>query len=251
MAAGADKKTLLPEEADSRYLRRLETLAIFAGSIAHDYNNALTVVLGNLSLARLEAQGNRELLDVIKDADSASVKMKKLTERLAGFARGMKVPKTRFPLKDLINRAAAKALPGFKGVFTIDFKNEALEIEADMLLIEKAIENVLVNAVEASSGSDSEISVTVENTEIREHLFFKEIELNPGSYCLIKIRDNGSGIAEGSFNNIFDPYYTSKEGRDGLGLALAYAVIKKERGFISAESEEGKGAVIKIYLPGE
>jgi len=238
-------------EIDRDYLRRLETLSIFAGSIAHDYNNALTVVLGNLSLARLEAQGNRELLDVIKDADSASVRMKKLTERLAGFSRGLKSPKTRFLLSGAINRSVEKSLPGYMGKCTVNLKDESLEIEADMVQIEKVLENVIVNAAEASPGSGGEITVSAGRVRIMEHLFFKEIELTPGTYCLISVGDNGPGIPHGDVKNIFDPYYTGKEGRDGLGLALAYAVIKRHRGFINAESEEGKGAVINIYLPAE
>ncbi len=237
------------QEVDRGYLRRLETLSIFAGSIAHDYNNALTVVLGNLSLARLEAQGNSELLDVIKDADSASIRMKKLTERLAGFSRGMKSPKTRFLLAGVINRSIEKSLPGYTGTCTVNLKDESFEIEADMAQIEKVLENVIVNAAEASPGPGGAITVSAGRAQVMEHLFFKEIELTPGTYCLISVGDNGPGVTDGDVKNIFDPYYTGKEGRDGLGLALAYAVIKRHRGFINAQSEEGKGFVINIYLP--
>lgn len=251
MTSAPEKKQASLQEVDSQYLRRLETLAIFAGSIAHDYNNALTVILGNLSLARLEAQGNSELLDVIKDADSASVKVKKLTERLAGFARGIKSPKTIFSPADIINRAAEKVLSEYGGTFTVNIINEAPDIKGDKFLLEKVFENLFANASEASPESDGIITVTVEKALIEDCIYFHEIELNPGPYCLIKVSDNGAGITEGIEKYIFDPYYTTKEGRDGLGLALAYAVIKMHRGFVSAESGEGKGAVFKIFLPGE
>jgi len=245
------KKSSLLQEIDREYLRRLETLSIFSGTIAHDYNNALTVVLGNLSLARLEAQGNSELLDVIKDAESASIRMKKLTERLAGFSKGMKSPKTRFLLREAINLSLENALSDYAGTCRINIKDESLEVVADMAQIEKVLENVVVNAAEASPGPGGVISLSAERVQVTEHLFFKEIELSPGSYYLIRVEDNGPGVPEGNVKNIFDPYYTAKEGRDGLGLALAYAVIKRHRGFINAESEEDKGVVINIYLPAD
>lgn len=251
MTEKSANKPVQLQEIDRDYLRRLETLSIFAGTIAHDYNNALTVVLGNLSLARLEAQGNSELLDVVKDAESASVRMKKLTERLAVFSRGIKSPKTRFLLSGLINRSAEKALADYAGTFTINIKDESLEAEGDMGQIEKVLENVILNAVEASPGPGGIITVSAERVQVIENLFFKEIELTPGEYYLIRVGDNGPGVPGGDVNKIFDPYYTAKDGRDGLGLALAYAVIKRHRGYINAQSEEDKGVVVNIYLPAE
>lgn len=237
------------EKNDFDYIRKIETLAIFAGSVAHDYNNALTVVLGNLSLAKLEAQGNQELLDLIKDANSASIRIKKLTERLAAFSSGLKSSKTRFILKDLINLSAEKALTSFNGDFNIHIKDESCQIEGDKDLLVKALINIIDNAVEAAPSEGGIISFTAEKTSVDENLFFKETELSPGNYVLIRIRDNGEGIDTGESNRIFDPYYTTKPDSEGLGLAMSYAIIKKHRGFIKAEFEKSAGTVLSIYLP--
>ncbi len=239
----------LPEGNDVDYIRRIETLAIFAGSVAHDYNNALTIVLGNLSLAKLEAQGNQELLDVIKDADNASMRIKKLTERLADFSTGLKFFKTRFFLKDLIALSAEKALASFHGNFNIEIKNESCEIEGDKDLLVRALINVIDNAVEAVPSEGGIVYLTAEKTSVSENLIFKEIELSPGNYVLIRVRDNGKGIDYSGINRIFDPYYTTKPDSEGLGLAMTYAVIKKQRGFIKAESEKLTGTTLSIYLP--
>ena len=108
---------------------------------------------------------------------------------------------------------------------------------------------MLDNAVEAVSPDSGVISITAEKIEINEHLFFKETEITGGTYAHIKVQDNGTGIEGGEINYIFNPYFSTKPDRDGLGLALSYAVIKKQRGFIKAESEKGKGTVLSIYLP--
>ena len=105
------------------------------------------------------------------------------------------------------------------------------------------------NAVEAAPSEGGIISFTAEKTSVDENLFFKETELSPGNYVLIRIRDNGEGIDTGESNRIFDPYYTTKPDSEGLGLAMSYAIIKKHRGFIKAEFEKSAGTVLSIYLP--
>jgi signal transduction histidine kinase len=242
-------KIITEMERDPDYIRKIETLALFAGSIAHDYNNALTVVLGNLSLAKLEARGNNELLDILKDADSAAGRIKKLTERLAAFSGGLKTEKSRFSLKELVDSSAGKLVTPFNCTFDIGVKDGAVMIEGDREFIELALQNVLVNAFEAVSPDSGVISVKAGKIKIDENLFFKETELNSGTYALIKIEDNGPGLENGEINYIFDPYYTTKPQHHGLGLAMSYAIIKKQRGFIKAESETGKGTIISIYLP--
>lgn len=239
----------LSEENDLDYIRRVEALAIFAGSVAHDYNNALTVILGNLSLAKLEAQGNQELLDIIKDADKASMRIKKLTERLAAFSTGLKSFKTRFLLKDLITLATEKALASFDGDFNIEIKDESCEIEGDKYLLVKALINIMENAVEAVPSEGGFISIIAEKINVSENFIFKEIEIFSGDYVLIRVRDNGKGIDKGEIDRVFDPYYTTRPNKEGLGLAMAYAVIKKQKGFIKAESEKSAGTTLSIYLP--
>ncbi|MFA5517677.1 MAG: ATP-binding protein [Spirochaetota bacterium] len=237
------------EGNDFDYIRRIETLAIFAGSVAHDYNNALTVILGNLSLARLEAQGNQELLDIIKDADKASMRIKKLTERLAAFSAGLKSFKTRFLLRDLIALVTEKALANFCGNFNIEIKDELCEIEGDKYLLVRALINIIDNAIEAAPSEGGIVSISAEKINVSESLSFKEIELSPGNYILIRVGDNGKGIDKGEINRIFDPYYTTRPNSEGLGLAMTYAVIKNQKGFIKAESEKLTGTVLSIYLP--
>ena len=84
-----------------RTIRRMSAVANFAGGIAHDYNNALTAVLGNISLAKMDAEKNSELEELLRDAESAGFKIKLLTERLAMFSRGMKPAKDKTDIKKL------------------------------------------------------------------------------------------------------------------------------------------------------
>jgi len=233
----------------SRAIRRMSAVANFAGGIAHDYNNALTAVLGNISLAKMDAEKNSELEELLRDAESAGLKIKILTERLGMFARGMKPSKDKTDIKGLIESIIPELFSDFKGHYKISIKGEMTHPAIDQELISEAVKHVIENAVDAVDKPDGEIIIEAEEGEVDKESIFRETSLVSGRYIIISVSDNGAGLDQPASGEIFDPYVTTKEGREGLGLALAYTILKRHRGFISADASESGGAVFKIYLP--
>ncbi len=233
----------------NRSIRKMSAIANFAGGIAHDYNNALTAVLGNISLAKMDAGKNSELEELLRDAESAGMKIKTLTERLGMFARGMKPAKEKTDIGSLVQNSLPEMFCGYKGRYTVSFQENMTSPEIDPVLVREAICHVIENAVDAVDNTDGKIEISVEEGEINKQAVFRETSLVAGRYIIISVKDNGAGIESSHGGEIFDPYISTKAGRDGLGLALAYTILKRHRGFISAENAGDGGALFKIYLP--
>lgn len=232
-----------------RTIRRMSAVANFAGGIAHDYNNALTAVLGNISLAKMDAAKNSELEELLKDAESAGLKIKTLTERLGMFSRGMKPLKVKTDIKVLIENLVSEVFSGFKGRCITDIQKNMSFPEVDPELISEAIRHVFENALDAADQPSGEVAIRTAEVEISTESVFRETSLVSGRYIEISVQDNGPGFDMHSSSEIFDPYITTKPGREGLGLALAYTILKRHRGFISADASDNGGAEFRIYIP--
>lgn len=233
----------------SSSIRRMSAVANFAGGIAHDYNNALTAVLGNISLAKMDIEKSNEMYELLSDAESAGLKIKTLTERLGLFARGMKPSKKKTDIKELIENLLPEVFAVYKGHYQVIIQDDMQKPEIDEELISEALEHIIENAVDASDRSDGEIIVNAKEVNVENESVFRETSLVSGRYIVVSVKDNGYGIDQLISRDIFDPYVTTKAGREGLGLALAYTILKRHRGFISADTPENGGVVFNIYLP--
>ncbi len=241
------KENADPSISELNNCRKLNSVGIFAGGVAHDYNNALTVVLGNLSLARLEAPDNADLIEALMDAESAAVKIKMLTERLNFFAKGLRPVKKKSELKCIIDDSLQRVFYGKDISVKIDM--DKIEVDADENLVGRALDQIFENSLEAMDSGTGSIDVTAERVSVEEEISNSELVLAPGEYIVVSIHDNGCGMDENTMGNIFIPYFSTKEGRLGMGLALVYAVLKRHRGFIDAQSDPGRGSLFRVYLP--
>lgn len=232
-----------------RQNKKLTAIGIFSGGIAHDYNNALTAVLGNISLAKFEAEQNRDLLDLLNDAEKASLRIKTLTERLSSYSRGIRLNKAKVNPAKLIEDICEQKRRDFRGVISFTSGDGAAEIEGDSQLLSMTFECVIQNAIEAVDPGNGRIDLDLSVEDVAGEEIFREMALIPGRYIKLGVRDNGSGIAAEKLADIFNPYYTTKEGYDGIGLALAYSILKRHRGFITVNSAPGQGSEFLLYIP--
>ncbi len=229
--------------------RKLEAIGILAGGIAHDYNNALTAIIGNLSLARMEANDcSDNLKEILTDAEDASMKIKELTQRLSTFARGGRPDKKLANLDDLLEDTVDYSLEGYGGTWNLDIEEGLWSAEIDVMQISQALQHILVNARQAQD-DQGHIEIKARNINVEEEASHHEISLQPGEYVLVSVKDSGGGIEVEEVHRIFDPYYSTREMASGMGLAISYAVIKRHRGYIDVVSEEGEGAEFLVYLP--
>lgn len=232
-----------------RQNKKLTAIGIFSGGIAHDYNNALTAVLGNISLAKFEAEQNRELRDLLNDAEKASLRIKVLTERLSSYSRGIKLSKTKVNPATLVESICEQKRRNSGNSIIFSAKENATEVEGDLQLLSMTFECVIQNSIEAVEDGKGKIDLEMSIEDVAREENFREMALIPGRYLRLDVTDNGPGIAADKFTDIFNPYFTTKECHDGIGLALAYSILKRHRGFISVKSEPGKGSTFILYIP--
>ncbi len=236
-------------EQDLARLRKLEAIGIISGGMAHDYNNALTAILGNITLARMEAgSSNEALVELLTEAEAASFKAVELTKRLSIFARAGRPDRKVIDYSESLRQTVQSVLAGYPGTYVLNIQKGLWKVDVDEFQISHAVTYLLDNAIE-SMKEPGEISVTSENHIAEGEASHHEITLSPGNYVRISVSDNGTGIKPDDIKNIFDPFFTTKEASSGMGLATSFAIIKRHHGYIDVMSEPGRGSTFFLYLP--
>lgn len=232
-------------EAELLRIQKLEAIGILAGGIAHDFNNLLVSILGNITLVKLNPNLPPDLAQMIEEAERSSLRAKDLTSQLLTFARGGAPIRKLVTLSMLLEKAARSAAEGNNVRFEMSVPQDLWPIKADEGLIFQAIRSIVTNAQQAMPQGGT-IEVRAENeTVVRE----TALPLEPGNYVKISVCDTGIGIPKEFLSKVFDPYFTTKQKGSGLGLTIAYAVVKSHDGHIYVESELGVGTTVYVYLP--
>ncbi len=224
---------------------KIESLGVFAGGLAHDFNNFLTAIIGNISFLKINMDQDSENFEILKDAQKAAVRAKNLTQQLLTFSKGGKPVKKIIPIENLLKESASFVLSGSNIILKFNISDDMWNAEIDEGQISQVFHNLVINARQAMPGGGV-IEISVENISISRE---EGVPLSAGNYIKIKFQDNGPGIKSENLNNIFDPFFTTKEEGSGLGLAITYSIIKKHNGHISVESNMGTGTVFTLYLP--
>jgi two-component system, cell cycle sensor histidine kinase and response regulator CckA len=224
--------------------QKLESLGVLAGGIAHDFNNILTGILGNISYARKLLDESQKPSKILQAAENASYRASDLASQLLTFAKGSQPIIKFLSVKNLIEASASFVLRGSNVSSTTDIPDSIHAIKADEGQINQVLSNILINATQAMPEGGT-ILIRAENITIDS----VNMMLPSGEYIKLSISDTGTGISEEDQKKIFDPYFTTKKGGNGLGLAMAYSIIKKHGGHISVHSVIGKGSTFEILLP--
>ena len=229
--------------------RKHEAIGIFSGGIAHDYNNALTTIIGNIALAKLEfGRTNEKLMEFLTDAEAGSFRVKELTQQLTSLSRGGRPVKQVVNITAMVNDVANSMMKDFSGERRLRIREDLWNVEIDEYQISHVLEYIIQNSIEAVS-DDGSITVSAENVHVDKEKSHHELVLLAGDYVKITVSDNGRGISQEEMKNIFDPYYSTKELRSGMGLAISYAVMKRHNGYIDVRSSAGQGSEFYIYIP--
>lgn len=226
-------------------VERLESLGVLAGGLAHDFNNILMAILGNLSLARLYAPPGDRVHERLEAAEKAALRARDLTERLLTFARGGAPIRSMASIAELIRDSAGFALTGSNVRCEFSLPEDLWPVEVDRGQIGQAIQNLIINADQAMPDGGI-IRVRAENVIVTDQM---PLPLSPGKYVKVIIADQGMGIHREHLGKIFDPYFTTKPKGSGLGLTTAYSIIRRHGGHIAVDSQMGRGTVITFYLP--
>ncbi|HDS16560.1 MAG TPA: PAS domain S-box protein [Proteobacteria bacterium] len=238
-----DEKKLQQE----RFRReKLEAVGVLAGGIAHDFNNLLMALQGRLDLIRMSyGLGFAKVEKHLEEAERAIASAEALARQLLTFASGGMPVKTAVDLTRLVKEAVESILHGSQVQVEYEVPSALWEVEIDSGQIGQVIYNLITNARQAQ-GDQGLIRIKLSNTE-----FFATppAGLSPGRYIEVAVGDQGCGIDPELVPNIFAPYFATKEGGGGLGLATCYSIIAKHGGILKVESQVGVGTTFIFYLP--
>jgi two-component system, cell cycle sensor histidine kinase and response regulator CckA len=233
-------------------IQKMEAIGVLAGGIAHQFNNALFSITGNIDLFELDFPTNEKVASSYTKRMKASVdRMTLLTDQLLAFARGGKYLAKKVSLCDFVKETVSLVKLGLDSLITVDANSprDILYAKIDTVQLHMVLSTILVNASEAMEGKGGEIRVTCRKFVMPDDDTIEFSGLNPGNYACISITDDGSGMDEETRNRIFEPFFTTKIAGRGLGMAATYGIVKNHNGWISVDSELEKGTIVKIYLP--
>jgi PAS domain S-box-containing protein len=232
-------------EADLLRASKMESIGVLAGGIAHDFNNLLTVVMGNLTLALLDPTVRQAGERWLREAERGTLRAKELTQQLLTFAKGGEPVRSAVALSEVAREAAEFALHGANVRCDFDIAPDLKPADADKGQIGQAVQNLMINAVQAMPGGGA-IRLSLCNDTLATGTM---PTLPAGEYLRLEISDTGAGIAPEHLSRIFEPFFTTKEYGTGLGLATVYSVVQKHRGHVAVESSGGRGTTFRIWLP--
>jgi signal transduction histidine kinase/ActR/RegA family two-component response regulator len=240
-------------EAHTTQRQKLDCALQLARSVALDFNNALTSILGHTSLLLSNAPADHpwraSLVEIEKSADKAA----EVAGDLASFSLQEKDARVQIAgnLNTLLERTV-EALQNSLArpvVISRHLERKLFTANFDEAKMQQALVRILENAVEAIPGG-GEVTVETRNVELTQPLEEGAARLNPGNYVCVEVSDNGPGISEEVMPHLFEPFFTTKGSKHrGLGLAWVYGIVTNHGGGVAVSSRPGAGATVRIYLP--
>jgi PAS domain S-box-containing protein len=235
-----------------RQSQKMESVGRLAGGIAHDFNNLLCVILGYAEFALQNLRESDPLKKDLTHIHHAGEKAAALTRQLLAFSRKQVMHATVLNLNTVAAdvEGILQRVIGEDIALTFIGAPDLGNVMADSVQIEQVIMNLAVNARDAMPAG-GHFTIETKNVELDESFAEQHQEIEPGSYVLLAFSDTGTGIDPIEIENIFDPFYTTKElGKGtGLGLATVHGIVKQSGGYIRVYSEIDRGSTFRIYLP--
>ena len=232
--------------------QRLECLGRLAGGVAHDFNNLLAVILNYSRFISGDLGKDDRHYHAAKEIEAASERAAELTRQLLLFSRKQEVQ-----LQVIDMRALLEGLTNLLGRtigedIELDMQTEERlwSVMGDPTQLEQVLVNLSINARDALPRG-GRLSIQISNTVVDNEFAGRHADLQAGLYVLITVRDSGEGITEEVLEHIFEPFFTTKpEGKGtGLGLAMAYGVVRQAGGDILVDSTLGVGTRFRLFMP--
>lgn len=232
--------------------QKIESLGRLAGGVAHDYNNMLSVIIGNTELAQMKAKRAVPLDDNLEHILQAANRSRDITRQLLAFAR-----------KQVINPKALDLNAAVKSMLTmlrnllgenIDLrwqpKERLWQVKIDPSQLDQVLANLCINARDAITDA-GKMTIETDTVNLGEDYCKDRSGFLSGDYVVLSVTDNGCGMDKETLDNVFEPFFTTKQTGEGTGLGMAtvYGIVKQSGGFIDVYSEPSQGTTFKIYFP--
>ena len=225
--------------------QKLESLGVLAGGFAHDFNNFLSGIMGNISLAKLEVDRGEDIMESLDEALRVASRASALTRQLLVFSKGGGLVKKTAPISEVLRDSTVFTLRGSKVKCEFTIAEDLWPVRVDLGQFSQVIHNLVINAVQAMPQGGT-IRLHAHNATLEA---LSGLPLKAGRYVKISMQDEGLGIPREHLAKVFDPYFTTKHQGSGLGLTMTYTTIHAHDGHIAVDSEMGKGTTFRIYMP--
>ena len=242
-------------EHRKQQIEKAESLSCMAGAVAHHFNNMLSVVLGNLGLARMDQSKNSDTEEYLADAEQAARRAAELSGLMLTFLGQSQGRPVLLDFGETCKEYLVRMKPAVPEnvALEIDFPEGTCVIKADPSQVKNVIKSLLNNAFEAIADSPGKVMMSLSETAVSKiqdrHLLPIEWQPAAEKYACVTITDNGSGMSADTIGRCFDPFYTEKQTGRGLGLAVALGIIKSYDGCIAVNSVPGRGSTFRFFLP--
>ena len=235
-------------EDELQRLRRLESIGTLAGGIAHDFNNILQGIYGNIQLAMIKMEEDDPARAFLNNAERSMERAMKLTRQLLTFTKGGILIKEDVALDKFVKEIVQFELSGSSIMPVFEVDDDLWQVNVDKGQIGQVFSNLIINARDAMPDG-GHIYISMKNKIVDSDKDENASGIRRGRYVEISVKDEGTGIDPSHIDKIFEPYFTTKEQGNGLGLATTYSIIKKHGGDIEVQSIVGKGTAFTVYLP--
>jgi PAS domain S-box-containing protein len=250
-AAQAQQRDLEARLLDAQ---KMESIGTLAGGVAHDFNNVLTAILGNLSIAREDLGGEHPVQKHLSMVQQAAMRARSLVQQILAFSRRLPQERVVQPLAPLVAEALAllRATLPASVQLQAQLSQQPLPAEVDAGQIQQVVLNLCNNAWQALPGQRGTIGVQLEAVTITDDGAGPTRGTPPpGRHARLRVVDTGSGMDEATRARIFEPFFTTKPVGQGtgLGLAVVHGIVSASGGCITVHSMPGSGTQIDVYLP--
>ena len=251
LVVGTDVTERRSIQAQLLRVQRLESLGTLASGIAHDLNNVLSpILMGVEGLAlRNSDPGSRKIVEIIKTAAERGAS---IVHQVLGFAKGMEGARAHVQVAHVVREIGQIIHATFPKSIEIRIESQKglWPVMGDATQLHQVVMNLCVNARDAMPDGGTLI-LSTRNAELDEAFARTNIEAKPIRYAVFQVQDTGTGMAPGTMEKIFDPFFSTKEpGKGtGLGLSTTRSIVKSHGGFINVQSEPGQGSTFSIFIP--
>jgi PAS domain S-box-containing protein len=239
-------------EDQLRQAQKMEAIGNLSGGMAHDFNNMLGVIVGNLEFAREQVIGNDNLDQMIGDSLEAAWRGADLTRRLLAFARRQPLRPARIVVNEHIGDIVRllRRLLGEDIEVSLDLATDVWPVVADPAQLEAALANLATNARDAMPRG-GQLILTTGNCHLDAEYAAVHPDATAGDFVVIEVSDTGTGMSPDIMSRIFEPFFTTKEAGKGtgLGLSMVFGFLRQSGGHVSVDSKPHAGTTFRLYLP--
>ncbi len=239
-------------QAQLSQAQKMESVGKLAGGVAHDFNNMLSVIIGNVELVMDRIDDSDPLCSDLEGIRQAAVRSADLTRQLLAFARKQTISPRMLDFNEVLQGMLnmLQRLIGEDIEINWNPGEDLWPVKMDPAQLDQILANLCVNARDAISGV-GKLTIETQNVEVDSDYCDNHQDFIPGEFVTLSVSDNGSGMVPEIMQHLFEPFFTTKDigVGTGLGLAMVYGIVKQNDGFINVYSEPGHGTTFRIYLP--